>query len=412
MTEASALSGALKQPFGAQVAYWRQKLGTRVPTERWDDLEGRAHDKAFAVAGAMKGDLLADLAAAVDRAIAEGGSLDAFRRDFMTVVQERGWTGFTGDTGPAARAWRTRTIYTTNAATSYAAGRLAQLREAGFTHWVYRHSHLSREPRPEHLSWDGRIVAADDAWWATHYPPNGWGCRCYVTGAFGLTGARRVGGREVGAPTAAASRTGVDRGWDHAPGGSVLETIQRLAERPVQWPYQIGRAFFASLPGDQRDALARAYRTLPSLRDDVQRWAERVLGERRGAPLDPDLEVEPYRTLGPITQDHAKAIEAITGAAVDGFDWALAADEISQWGADTGVDEPGGRFAVAISDLAIVAALLDDTAAVLRAAGGTAGRPALRLDVVRGGVVHHLIFEIRTEPRSIVLRTVRKTPAP
>jgi SPP1 gp7 family putative phage head morphogenesis protein len=35
--------------------------------------------------------------------------------------------------------------------------------------------------RPEHAAWDGITRPADDAWWQTHYPPNGWLCRCAAT---------------------------------------------------------------------------------------------------------------------------------------------------------------------------------------------------------------------------------------
>lgn len=32
--------------------------------------------------------------------------------------------------------------------------------------------------RPEHQLLDGVIKPKTDSWWGTHYPPNGWGCRC------------------------------------------------------------------------------------------------------------------------------------------------------------------------------------------------------------------------------------------
>ncbi|MCF6267624.1 MAG: hypothetical protein L3J57_13925, partial [Desulfuromusa sp.] len=46
----------------------------------------------------------------------------------------------------------------------------------------YRHGD-SLQPRPLHLAWDGLVLPADDPWWQTHYPPNGWGCKCKVFSA-------------------------------------------------------------------------------------------------------------------------------------------------------------------------------------------------------------------------------------
>ena len=41
-------------------------------------------------------------------------------------------------------------------------------------------SEAVEQPRQAHLAWDGLILHADNQWWETHYPPNGWGCQCYV----------------------------------------------------------------------------------------------------------------------------------------------------------------------------------------------------------------------------------------
>lgn len=245
------MAAVLKKPFAEQVAFFRQKLGNLVPTQKWDDILGDAHDRAFMVAGAAKADLLADLAAAVDKAIADGETLDTFKARFLDIVRRRGWAGWTGDDrssdqpkGGAGVAWRTRLIYETNLTTSYAAGRLAQLKDGGYQWWIYRHSDFVRNPRPYHVALDGTVKRADDPFWKTYYPPNGWGCRCRVVGARSERMARRLGGDpdkrlpewvgeidpETGAPA------GVDRGWAYQPGGTsdLVREIERKAERLPQ----------------------------------------------------------------------------------------------------------------------------------------------------------------------------------
>jgi len=229
MTDFTASFG---KPFAQQIAAWRIRLANQVTTPTWDAMMHSAHDRAFTVAGAMKAELLADLAEAVDKAIVNGGTLESFRKDFRAIVEKNGWHGWAGEGSKKGEAWRTKVIYKTNLATSYAAGRLAQLREAGFTFFVYRHGG-SVEPRIQHLGWDGLVLKADHPFWATHAPPNGWGCSCYITGARSREGARRVGGKpdkqlddgwqaidpKTGVPV------GIDKGWAYAPGGTVSDDI-------------------------------------------------------------------------------------------------------------------------------------------------------------------------------------------
>ena len=240
------MKGALSsfgKPFRYQVTAYRLRLAELKGTAKWDDVWQAQHDRAFMVAGAMKADLLADLAMAVDKAISTGTSLETFRRDFRKIVTERGWHGWTGEGTPRGEAWRTRLIYRTNLATSYAAGRFAQLTEAAFPFWVYFHGN-SAEPRLQHLAWDGLILPSDHPFWATHYPPNGWGCSCYVSGARSLAGATRLGGKPDLAlpegwqtPTArTGAPAGIDKGWGYAPGASVADTVASLAKKVEELP--------------------------------------------------------------------------------------------------------------------------------------------------------------------------------
>ena len=96
------LAFALRRPFAEQVAFFRGKLGNQVPTAAWRDLWKSQHDRAFMVAGAAKADLLADLAGAVDAAIAQGETLAQFRKRFKQIVSDRGWHGWTGLAARAA----------------------------------------------------------------------------------------------------------------------------------------------------------------------------------------------------------------------------------------------------------------------------------------------------------------------
>lgn len=162
-------------PFSEAIEFFREKVP--IPTERWNDLRQGMHARGFMVAGAMQSDMLVDFHTALDKAISEGTTLEDFRKDFDNIVSRYGWT-YNG-----SRGWRTRLIYETNIKTAHAAGRWKQMTDPDVVrlrpYLVYRHGD-SDNPRPEHLAWDGLALPADDPWWATHYPPNGWGCSCFV----------------------------------------------------------------------------------------------------------------------------------------------------------------------------------------------------------------------------------------
>lgn len=248
--------GKFNKPFTEQVDFFRQKLN--LPTERFDDIKKEAHDRAFVVAGAMKADLLNDLRQAVDRSIAEGKSIQWFRKEFDNIVAKHGWTGWTGEGTQAGRDWRTRVIYRTNLSTSYAAGRWAQLNDPALLklrpYWKYVHNDTVLHPRPLHQSWSGMVLAHDDPFWQTHFPPNGWGCRCRVTA---------VSGREYKGHPAPDDGTyiykskdgtehvlpkGVDYGWDYAPGAHKSTPLKDIIDQKlVRFPASIGADMWQAL---------------------------------------------------------------------------------------------------------------------------------------------------------------------
>ncbi|MFT9399787.1 phage minor head protein [Acetobacter sp.] len=157
------------------ISFFRQKLN--MPSKRWGELEAQAHGTQFAVAGATSKALLDDFRVAINKALVKGTTLAEFRKDFDAIVARHGWA-YNGTPG-----WRSAIIYETNLSSAYAAGRYKQMTTPEaldiFPYWRYRH-HACAHPRPQHVAWDGMILRADDPWWSTHYPPNGWRCHCTV----------------------------------------------------------------------------------------------------------------------------------------------------------------------------------------------------------------------------------------
>lgn len=166
-----------KLPFGEAIRFFVGKL-LDFPTESYQDLTQEEHDWAFAVAGATKAELLADLRREVSKAIENGSTAQEFRREFEGIVQRHGWSHRGGTD------WRARTIYDTNLRTAYAAGRAEQMQDPSVLrdrpYWEWNHGGSVR-PRPHHLSLDGKIFPADHPFWQSMYPPCGWGCKCFVT---------------------------------------------------------------------------------------------------------------------------------------------------------------------------------------------------------------------------------------
>lgn len=247
---AAFAAGDFRVAMQESIDFHRQKV--RLPTKGWRDLEGRAHDRAFVVAGATKDALLQDLHGAVDAAIAEGITPGEFRDRFDAIVEKHGWTGWTGEASEAGRAWRARVIYETNLRTAYAAGRYKQMTDPALLKvrpfWQYRHgeTRTPASPRAQHLAWNGKVWRADDPIWQRIYPPNGWFCSCGVR-PLSRRDLARMGLPEPELAPPLPTRPvydpgtgetvevpeGVGLGWDHAPG---RDWSEGLVPRELQQP--------------------------------------------------------------------------------------------------------------------------------------------------------------------------------
>nr|VFK67250.1 MAG: Phage Mu protein F like protein [Candidatus Kentron sp. UNK]VFK72600.1 MAG: Phage Mu protein F like protein [Candidatus Kentron sp. UNK] len=160
-------------PFREAIDHYK----TKVPMTQgaFRKMEETHRHKAFVVSGATQTAMLEDLYNAVADARDKGEGWADFHQRFDSIKGKYGWS----HTGKPE--WRSRLIWDTNVTQSYNAGRYRQMvaLKALRPYWRYRHTSFEN-PRPIHQGWDGRVVAADDPWWNTHFPQNGFLCKCKV----------------------------------------------------------------------------------------------------------------------------------------------------------------------------------------------------------------------------------------
>lgn len=173
------------------------------------------------------------------RAMRRGETLETFRDRLQPWLEEKGWRP-KGRGGNLPK--RLDRIYHTNLRAAAAAGHWERIqRRKTALPWLIYELGPSEKHREDHAAWAGTCLRVDDPWWRTHYPPNGWGCKCLV---------RQVAAPPSGARTEAPPDEmlpwrnphtretievpkGIDPGWDynaaeHAVAGMAQAMTDRL----------------------------------------------------------------------------------------------------------------------------------------------------------------------------------------
>ncbi|WP_300335621.1 phage minor head protein [Accumulibacter sp.] len=274
-------------PPAEAVNYFRQK-GYRIGFS-YLDVWQQQHQAAFTVAKAMSLDLLVDIRAEVDAALANGTTLQTFIDTLRPNLVRRGWWGkqeiIDPQTGEKVLAQlgsprRLKVIYDTNLRTAHAEGQWQRIQSAKATLPYLLYDHVpSAHERPEHVAWDGLVLPVDDPWWQRHLPVKAWGCKCRVI-QLGERQLKRLGKAVDTAPAetwndytnARSGETqrvpaGVDPAFHYPPGGRLGSLGKHLAERVERAPAGLGAAAFAS-----------AAESLPALMQDYTAWVNAVEG--------------------------------------------------------------------------------------------------------------------------------------
>lgn len=172
--------------FGEAIAFLRRRL--ELPADRWGELVRQIDRAARDRSAGMSDALLTDILRETLKALEEGTGFDAFMDGWMEATRRHGWSAGDPGSGSGAgseTAHRARLAFRVMTVQAYAAGRWRQTQRLKRVRPYLRYVHVDPEltqpwSREEHADWHGVILPVDHEWWVTHYPPNGWNCRCYV----------------------------------------------------------------------------------------------------------------------------------------------------------------------------------------------------------------------------------------
>ena len=179
------------QDVSKEVSRYIAEKGLKTSPNSWRDIYAAEHANAFTVARLKDLNLLGNVQKEVARSIENGDTFEDFRKRMRPKLQS--WLDSVRKSpppeveGPELDKWkkrkdnyRLRRIFETNTRQAYANHHYNRgMDNPLVTHVIYRIG-PSIHHRVDHVALDGIVLPKDDPFWDTHWPPNGWGCKCYT----------------------------------------------------------------------------------------------------------------------------------------------------------------------------------------------------------------------------------------
>lgn len=160
--------------FAEAIAYLRARL--RLSEAEFRDIEAKAGSAAAKIASATTEAMRYELLQAVLDAMEKGKTAATFRDDYERITQSYGWKAEGKDPG-----WHSDLIFRVETSKAVAAGRWEQVQRVKTLRPYLRYVTMDdQRVRPEHALWHGIVLPVDHPFWQTHWPPNGFNCRCTV----------------------------------------------------------------------------------------------------------------------------------------------------------------------------------------------------------------------------------------
>ena len=168
---------------------WLMARSKLTKSYAWQDVWQSEHSTQFTVSRLARLDLLQALHEGISKSVDGDLSRGDWMRDAEQLLADAGWWGFKAVTDPATDKMvltkfdpaRLKLIYDVNTRQAYATGLWERVeRSKGALPYVRYITKRDERVRASHAAWDNVTLPVDDPFWQTHWPPNGWRCRCRV----------------------------------------------------------------------------------------------------------------------------------------------------------------------------------------------------------------------------------------
>jgi SPP1 gp7 family putative phage head morphogenesis protein len=202
-------------PFDEAIAAAKAR-GVVLPEVFYGHLPAAMRSRAFTVSGLAALDQVQSVMDSLSAATETGQTFRDWRKTVLADAPDLG----------KLPADRLDNIFRTAIQTHYNIGRWEQLEsnKARRPYLMYDAINDGRT-RPAHRAMDNHIAHIDDPWWGTHFPPNGFRCRC---GAIALSEAQAKARGYGTKPTPDAQP---DKGWDYHPAKGQDEALAAAAAK-------------------------------------------------------------------------------------------------------------------------------------------------------------------------------------
>lgn len=180
---------ALRRLEPAEAVAYLQQRGQLTRTFSWRDLWQDEHAHQFTISRLARLDLLQAIRDLITASVGGDLSRTDFMRDAEQLLASTGWWGEKtvideAEGEPVTTRFdppRLKLIFDTNTRAAYAAGQWDEIERSKATHPFLRYVTQGDEfVRPAHRAWANVTLPVDHVFWETHYPPNGWRCRCRI----------------------------------------------------------------------------------------------------------------------------------------------------------------------------------------------------------------------------------------